>query len=426
MAGLTGAGAGVDVSKVLSAECIKKCPNTAEAIEAGEVVKPAGVSHPADIIGAISEGEKKMAVLATHKSMTFVGEEFLGTLKADTDRDPWGSSGNGRSFVINPGNDGMFPKLKAFSRSFQKYMITGLNIRLKSYVGDDSDNLSVGRVGFLCQDNTYRGNPAFAELFGEGGHSFAVGPSKLIPCTEILKNAVVRYIRDGDNEKTANGNVRDVEEIDSGKIWIMTRNCPQADELLYELYLSYSVTFLEPKDPIAGDYAIFETEDRSATTTNLLGLNDDEGHSTRDGATGRALPISGNLGCWLDYNGTDTLLYMPPWMSKGKFVVSIAVAGASMTSANLDDIDTASTNCALSTLFDGGTDEAFWHPNGEAAVTDNSGATSATRIAFSFCIAISDQDAIVGLSASNATIANVTSCRLMVIRIDDDASIPAE
>lgn len=185
------------------------------------------------------------------------------------------------TYQINPADEGTFPWLAKLAQNFSEHRWHGLAFEYKSLSGNalSSTNTALGKVIMATQYNVYEKTFPNAQWMENSAYANAAKPSQnqvhAIECNEFLNPTKILYCNDSDN-------FDDKRFENIGKMSIATQGCQQINVLLGELWATYKVELLKPRQNDSGDLgAIWSFADNKAigaaaaigqNDTNWLGL----------------------------------------------------------------------------------------------------------------------------------------------------------
>lgn len=262
-----------------------------------------------------------------------------------------------RNYRLQPNATGTFPWLSQLASSFEQYKFNGCVLYLNTTSGNavSSTNNALGVWGVTTVYDPSK-PPLASKIQAEEYNGCTAG----VPSTSILhpveckprSDVLDRYYVDVSNDISG----EDLKFYDHGNVNIFTQG-QQADGVsLGELWISYDITFYNPRvQPTAEDNVIdhFNVQGTGITATNPCGTA-----VTILPRTGSALgtTISGNLG------GGTARLNFPSGSSKGYYLVSYSYTGANSVVNIALSMAAGTSNMSFATILSNGTVTAYSSP----------------------------------------------------------------
>jgi hypothetical protein len=182
------------------------------------------------------------------EATVFQHREYLGDLYSGYV--PEGESASNytiQPFIINPGNETLFPLLEPIASQFQEWELRGAIVELKSLCGEFATNTSLGSVFVGTQYNVLEAAPANKLELENLEYSTSCKPSvNLIHCIECSPvNDVMTHLYVAPNNVYPED--CDLRFYDLGTIYIGTQGIPVAYAPIAEIWITYEVALFKPQ-----------------------------------------------------------------------------------------------------------------------------------------------------------------------------------
>jgi hypothetical protein len=152
------------------------------------------------------------------------------------------------SYVINPGNAGLFPWLSSMAANYQQYRFRGMVIEYRTMSSDISAGGALGSVVLATNYNVLDSNYSDKLHMENSQYAVSAKPSKSqvhsIECDPEATASKLLYVRSAVSSSTAS---QDSRLYDLGNFQLATVGLPGSEgEVLGELWVSYDIELYKP------------------------------------------------------------------------------------------------------------------------------------------------------------------------------------